>query len=241
MNFDVACYSEQGGRPVNEDAVFAAGTPGTLLTLVADGLGGMGHGDLASRDAAENLSRLSAHPVDEDMLCGAIQEENRRIWDMHTDGNQMMTTVAVLWADGTEAFAANVGDTRLYQFRNGQVAFQTIDHSVAQLSVFSGEITQAQLRGYAGRNHLLRALGAEEEVQVELNDLEIQPGDRFLLCSDGFWELILEEEMLSWGGEDTAAQWLERMKALAVSRCGAQGDNHSAIAIVVTEGTEDAN
>lgn len=122
-----------------------------------------------------------------------------------------------------------------------QVAFQTIDHSVAQLSVFSGEITQAQLRGYAGRNHLLRALGAEEEVQVELNDLEIQPGDRFLLCSDGFWELILEEEMLSWGGEDTAAQWLERMKALAVSRCGAQGDNHSAIAIVVTEGTEDAN
>ena len=168
-------------------------------------------------------------------------EENRRIWDMHTDGNQMMTTVAVLWADGTEAFAANVGDTRLYQFRNGQVAFQAIDHSVAQLSVFSGEITQAQLRGYAGRNHLLRALGAEEEVQVELNDLEIQPGDRFLLCSDGFWELILEEEMLSWGGEDTAAQWLERMKALAVSRCGAQGDNHSAIAIVVTEGTEDAN
>ena len=53
--------------------------------------------------------------------------------------------------------------------------------------------------------------------------------------------MILEEEMLSWGGEDTAAQWLERMKALAVSRCGAQGDNHSAIAIVVTEGTEDAN
>ena len=96
MNFDVACYSEQGGRPVNEDAVFAAGTPGTLLTLVADGLGGMGHGDLASSDAAEHLSRLSAHPVDEDMLCGAIQEENRRIWDMHTDGNQMMTTVAVL-------------------------------------------------------------------------------------------------------------------------------------------------
>ena len=64
MNFDVACYSEQGGRPVNEDAVFAAGTPGTLLTLVADGLGGMGHGDLASRDAAEHLSRLSTHPVD---------------------------------------------------------------------------------------------------------------------------------------------------------------------------------
>ena len=75
MNFDVACYSEQGGRPVNEDAVFAAGTPGTLLTLVADGLGGMGHGDLASSDAAEHLSRLSAHPVDEDMLCGAILEE----------------------------------------------------------------------------------------------------------------------------------------------------------------------
>lgn len=57
MNFDVACYSEQGGRPVNEDAVFAAGTLGTLLALVADGLGGMGHGDLASRNTSPAFLR----------------------------------------------------------------------------------------------------------------------------------------------------------------------------------------
>lgn len=236
MHFDSAFYSQPGGRPVNEDSVAAFRNGECLLALAADGLGGMGNGEVASMDAAEYLPRrLSGAAVNEDMLCDALQEENGRILDMHRGGSRMMTTVAVLWTDETQTLAATVGDTRLYQFRDGQIVFQSTDHSVAQLSVFSGEITQSQLRGYPGRNRLLRALGAEERVQVELNELNVRPGDRFLLCTDGFWELVVETEMLRWEKDDTAALWLRRLEALASSRCGPRGDNHSAIALIATE------
>lgn len=145
MNFDVAFYSERGGRTVNEDAVRVIGTPEKLLALVADGLGGMGNGEAASRDAVSYLSDLLRFPVDEDLLCDAVLEENRRIIHMHESGKQMMTTIAALWSDRKQTLAATIGDTRLYQFRKGQIVFQSTDHSVAQLAVFSGEITQAQL------------------------------------------------------------------------------------------------
>lgn len=241
MQFDSAFYSQPGGRPANEDSVTVLQYGKCLLGLVADGLGGMGNGDVASKDASVNLARmLSGQDIDEDLLCDAIQEENSRILDMHRDGKQMMTTIAVLWASPGQALAATVGDTRIYQFRSGNIAFQSTDHSVAQLSVFSGEITQAQLRGFPGRNRLLRALGADGQVQVDLNELDVQKGDRFLLCSDGFWELVLEEEMLNWDGADTASSWLRRLEALASARCGPRGDNHSAIAIIATEESENA-
>lgn len=77
-------------------------------------------------------------------------------------------------------------------------------------------------------------------MQVDLNELDIRNGDRFLLCSDGFWELVLEEEMLNWDGADTASSWLRRLEALASARCSPRGDNHSAIAIIATEGPENA-
>lgn len=236
MQFDSAFYSQPGGRRVNEDSVAAFRYDKCLLALAADGLGGMGNGEVASMDAAEYLPRrLSGAAVNEDLLCEVLQEENGRILDMHRDGSRMMTTVAVLWTDGTKTLAATVGDTRLYQFRDGQIVFQSTDHSVAQLAVFSGEITQSQLRGYPGRDRLLRALGAEERMQAELNELDIRPRDRFLLCTDGFWELVVEAEMLRWEKGDTAALWLRRLEALVSNRCGPRGDNHSAIAVIATE------
>ena len=235
MLFDVAFYSERGGRTVNEDAVTAAAAGGKVFAIAADGLGGMGNGEAASRDAAAYLPGLLQYPMDEDRLCDAIQEENRRILAMHTEGKQMMTTIAALWAEGSQALTATVGDTRIYQFRAGQIVFQSVDHSVAQLQVFSGKITQAQLRSCAEQNQLLRALGSEDAAQPELNELHIEPGDRFLLCTDGFWKLVVEEEMLHWGAADTAQLWLQRMQALSFSRCGPHGDNHSAIAIIAVE------
>lgn len=238
MRFDSAFYSQPGGRPTNEDSVAVLRYGECLLALAADGLGGMGNGDVASLDATTYLPRrLSGAAVNEDSLCDAIQEENGRILDMHRDGSRMMTTVAALWTDGAQTLTATVGDTRVYQFRSGQIVFQSVDHSVAQLSVFSGEITQAQLRGFPGRNRLLRALGAEERAQAELNELDIRPGDRFLLCTDGFWELVVEAEMLRWEKDDTAVLWLGRLEALASDRCGPRGDNHSAIAVIATEGS----
>ena len=239
MKYDSAFYSEKGGRDVNEDAASVTAKAHSLLAIVADGLGGMGDGKVASEDAVSCLSdRLLEKSMDEDLLCAEMMVENQRILNMHHNGKQMMTTVAVLWAEGDQALAATIGDTRIYQFRGEKIEFQSTDHSVAQLAVFSGAITREQLRNYPGRNRLLRALGAEEQVQVDLQELHLLPGDRLLICSDGFWKLIVEQEMLLWGGEETAEQWLNRMRMMASQRCGSCGDNHSAIAVIITEETE---
>lgn len=238
MYFETAAYTDRGARDKNEDAWYCAVTNGQLLALVADGLGGMGHGEIASRDAIAFLPDYLDHgEVDEDRLCDAIQTENTRIRQMQVGGLTMMTTIAALWADRCMAIAATVGDTRIYQFRNGQIRYQSIDHSVAQMAVFSGEITTGQIRQFPGRNRLLRALGVDDATQVDLQDLDILPGDRFLLCSDGFWELITEEEMqeMCLPG-DTAAQWLERMRSVASRRSGPRGDNHTAITVILREG-----
>ena len=121
MNYDTALYSERGGRIGNEDVVTIAGMPGKILALAADGLGGMGNGDMAANDTVTYLSALFNCKLEEDLLCSRIQEENKRILDMHRDGKQMMSTIAAFWSDGELTLAATMGDTRLYQFRSGQI------------------------------------------------------------------------------------------------------------------------
>lgn len=215
-------------------------TGGRLLALAADGLGGMGNGELASQDAVKFLAEaLRGESVDEDTLCDAIAQANGRVCEMQTDGRRMMTTIAALWMDDTAAIAATVGDTRIYQFRDGAIHFQSIDHSAAQMAVFSGEITAEEIRGFPGRSRLLRALGADSRVAVDSCQLDVQPGDRFLLCSDGFWELITEEEMLrACPGTSTAEQWLRAMRQVVAGRYTGRSDNNSAAAIVLEGGAD---
>ena len=235
MYADTVFYTDCGGRPKNEDAVAAVRGAGSLIVLVADGLGGMGGGELASQDAAGYLQcRLARQPVSEDALCDAIVQENERICAMHSRGGSMMTTVAVLWTDGVHTAAATVGDTRIYQFRGGRIIFQSVDHSVAQMAVFSGEISPEQIRQYPARNRLIRALGAAGQVLVDACTPEVLPGDRFLLCSDGFWELITEEEMCAaCTPADTAEQWLQAMRRIVAARITDRSDNHTAAAVIL--------
>lgn len=239
MKMDTAFYSDCGGRKKNEDSVLLEKNGGRLLALAADGLGGMGHGELASQDAVKFLAEaLRGELVNEDALCDAIAQANGRICEMQTDGMRMMTTIAALWVDESAAIAATVGDTRIYQFREGRLHFQSIDHSAAQMAVFSGEITAEEIRGFPGRSRLLRALGADGRVAVDSCQLDIQPGDRFLLCSDGFWELITEEEMLRACAGSTAEQWLRAMRQILAGRYTGGSDNNSAAAIVLEGGAD---
>ena len=106
------------------------------------------------------------------------------------------------------------------------------------MAVFSGEITAEEIRGFPGRSRLLRALGADGRVAVDSCQLDIQPGDRFLLCSDGFWELITEEEMLRACTGSTAEQWLRAMRQILTGRYTGGSDNNSAAAIVLEGGAD---
>ena len=121
----------------------------------------------------------------------------------------------------------------MYCFRKGEIIFQSVDHSLSQLAVISGDITADEIRGHIDRNKLIRVLGVKENVNPDLNVLEAKSGDAFLLCSDGFWENIEEKEMEELLKKSrTVDEWLQGMAA-AVRKNGAgtNMDNNSAIAV----------
>lgn len=240
---DIASYTDIGGRTRNEDTVRSAARGKDALCLVlADGLGGHGGGELASAAAAESICQGWDGTSDAERLKALVREANRRVLDIQTPQCAMKTTVTVLTLAGKRAVWAHAGDSRLYYFHNGMLDFQTRDHSAAQLGVLLGDITLEQIRFHEDRNRVLRALGQDDELTVETGARELDGGTHaFLLCSDGFWEYVLEPEMeedltKSAGPED----WLERMRWRLKKRIPADNDNNTAAAVWVDERQEEA-
>jgi serine/threonine protein phosphatase PrpC len=142
----------------------------------------------------------------------------------------------VLWRQGGQVLWGHSGDSRLYQFRDGRVLFQTKDHSVPQMLVGSGEITFDEIRTHEDRNRLLRALGTPGPVKATLvkEAREACPGDTFLLCSDGFWEPVLEADMeAALATHPEPAAWLAALEGPLRRRLADDDDNYSALAVTV--------
>lgn len=229
-----ASYSDIGGRPRNEDTVRLV-TIGEdrLCAVLADGLGGHGGGEKASAAAAEVICggwKGTASPA---TLIDLVQAAHRQIQSMQTPVCAMKTTIVVLSLEPGRADWAYAGDSRLYHFWNGKRVFQTRDHSASQIAVMLGDITVDQIRFHEDRSRVLRALGQEGALNVDAQEENLSPGRHaFLLCSDGFWEYVLEREM----EEDlalsrTPQEWLDRMRARLVKRIPADNDNNTAAAV----------
>lgn len=234
----IASYSETGGRHHNEDAVRRAlRGEDRLCLVVADGLGGHGGGEQASAAAAEVICQGWGGDADPRQLEGLIREGHRRVLSLQTRQCAMKTTVTALVLEPGRAVLAHVGDSRIYYFRGGGLAFQTRDHSAAQIGVMLGEITPDQIRFHEDRSRVLRALGQDGELKVDLHEEALTPGKHaFLLCSDGFWEYVLEQEMV----DDLAVsgspeEWLDKMRARLDARAPEDNDNNSAAAVWVEE------
>ena len=234
MKISASYYSAIGARDKNEDAVLLLESGEGGLGIVADGLGGHSGGKIASRQAVKIISsEISQEQISVVMLRDAINAANMKILEDERC-SVMKTTIAVLWFDDKNALAATVGDTRIYQFRNNQIIFQSKDHSVTQLAVFAGELAQDGIRGNKNRNQLIRALGARDEVKADIVSLKIKQGDAFLVCSDGFWDKVWEKEMLEDLGENPiAGEWLQKMRNRVEGRTDDRSDNHTAIAIIM--------
>ncbi len=234
MEIRTAQYSHIGARDTNEDSCRILTGDGTLLALVADGLGGMDAGEIASCQAVETIAGALQNTVpEEDALYDAVQMAGRAVYE-NPESSNMRTTVAVLWLREDRAFAANVGDTRIYQFREGRICYQSTDHSMAQMAVLLGKLSPEEIRSSPERNRLVRTLGGWELPKVDVEELEVQPGDRFLLCSDGFWEPVQEQDMLqSLRTAPTPEAWLEDLRGRVLRARNPRQDNHTAIAIMV--------
>jgi protein phosphatase len=175
-------------RSVNQDLAVETGT----LFAVADGMGGHAGGEVAARLAVDTLHvAFGAKPTGAG-LSEAVSEANRVVFEHSLDNPDLrgmgttMTAAALVNEDGTDVIAlVNVGDSRSYRFHDGQLSQITVDHSLAEEMVRSGEISEAEAAVHPHRHILTRALGVSDDVVVDLWRIQPSRGDRFLLCSDG--------------------------------------------------------
>ena len=149
---------------------------------------------------------------------------------------QMRTTAVIAISDFRSIIWGHIGDSRLYYFRTGRIDSQTRDHSVPQALCNAGEIKPADIRFHEDRNRLLRALGANERCEPSIGKAprSLEASDALLLCSDGFWEYVIESEMEDdRRAADNPKEWLRRMETRLVQRARGEHDNYSAVAVFV--------
>lgn len=241
LTVELAMICERGGRAVNEDAGGYWNADGVCCAILADGAGGHGGGDVASKLVVESVLReFSVAPsVDISTIERLVQSADRFLLEQQAsalDLAQMRTTVAVLVVSLSEerAVFGHLGDTRLYHFRAGALLSRTKDHSAVERMVEAGYLDERQARSHPNRNVLHASLGEQlaEPTALSTNAASVTAGDVFLLCSDGLWELVEDEEIgcllrLS----STPQEWLEALKSQVI-RCAQSGfDNYSAIVV----------
>ena len=184
-------------RPADESQLKKRGT----LLIVADGMGGHSAGEVASGMAVELIPELYFDSKGEPprALKEAVEEANRRIYAASLEDESkrgMGTTCTTLCLLDGQAFAAHVGDSRLYMLRGGKVYQLTEDHSAVMEMVKLGLITKEEARHHDDKNVILRALGTSPEVEVStLEPFSVRAGDQYLLCSDGLYDLVPDEEI----------------------------------------------
>lgn len=236
MRISTAYLSEQGGREKNEDTVCIRRKDNKLCVFVGDGLGGYDNGKFASETAAQTIIKYSEQQdfLDETRMQEAAMLANEKIKEQQAVRNSnMKTTIVVLGIDDLKARWMHVGDSRLYHFKNGKIVGQTMDHSVSQMAVLMGEITQEQIRFHEDRNRVLRALGSDNS-KPDISKLTIIDGDKeaFLLCTDGFWEYVFEEEMEEeLRKAKSPEKWLKKMRGILEKRVPRGNDNYTAVAV----------
>lgn len=238
MQFQTACISDKGGRLVNQDFSGFSHAKDRGCWVLADGLGGYHAGEFAAKIAVETVLQRYHQHSQQTWIQEAINKTQAILHEQQNESTtmkSMRTTIVILTCRQNDAYWAHVGDSRLYHFREGQSHFQTKDHSVCQALVNAGEITLNQVRNHEDRNRLYRVLGSDGDVKATLQTegMPIQQGDAFLLCSDGFWEYILEEEMMNARKQtSSAAEWLQKMETILKNRVTNNHDNYTALAVI---------
>lgn len=196
---DTGCVreaNEDGGRhvtPNDEETLRSKGT----LTIVADGMGGHASGEVASQMAIDLITEVyygEKRRPGPDALRLAIEQANSAIYHMSTADPRlagMGTTVIALIVQDNTAFSAHVGDSRLYRLRAGRLEMLTLDHSQVMEMVQNGVLTMEQARYHEDKNVILKAVGTQPTVEVEVSEVfPVQLDDVFLLCSDGLSDML---------------------------------------------------
>jgi len=240
IRIEATSFSHEGGRDYNEDALGDCEAGGTLrLFVLADGLGGHGGGDVASRIAVQAVqaSFLQLPVFSPDTLRHCIRQADREVAVQRGRASEvahMASTVALLLINSERGHAlfGNLGDSRGYVFRGSQARVHTRDHSLVQRFVDAGLYPAERLRQHPRRNMLYASLGANDDAAdpyVSTEPIDLQPGDGLMLCSDGVWELLEDARLgeLHAASADAGA-WREMLVGAIRASMPPDHDNYSA-------------
>ena len=231
-------------RTINQDALLLE--PGLGLYAVLDGMGGHSAGEVASRLARDEIrdfvhrhrTTLTRHRLLEAAIRAASAEVFNR-GQQHLDHHGMGTTVvACLVVNGHRATIAHVGDSRAYLWRDGELQPLTRDHTAVQELVERGLLSAASAERHPYKNMLTRYLGAKtaiQGIQVDCVDLELQPGDRLLLCSDGLYGYAAAPAIQRLLGSGKTPEHVVR-SLIELALHGGGGDNVSVLVIEALPG-----
>jgi serine/threonine protein phosphatase PrpC len=236
MKLNVGSRTDLGKlRERNEDSLLVK----DRLFAVADGMGGHRGGDVASSMAIEALDGL-ALPDDAplEVLVEEIKAANRSVLargEAHRNLRGMGTTVTAFLTDGDKAYVAHVGDSRAYLLRDGAFQHLTEDHTLVQRMVRDGRITAEQADHHPQRSILTRALGVDEDLTVDDLTLDIHPGDRILLCTDGLTGMVDEDRIQEILESEPDPQRASDQLVEEANRAGGE-DNITVVVIDVMDG-----
>ena len=179
---------------------------GSAWAIVCDGMGGANGGNVASSTAVEEIAlrltanyaaSLSANEL-RDMVGKSIEAANIKVYieaqeDLSLRG--MGTTVVVVIVRGNTAYIAHAGDSRVYLYAKGDLRQKTVDHSVVQVMVDRGELTEQEARFHPRRNLITRALGVKPRLEIDHCECQVENGDILLLCTDGLSNYVEDMDM----------------------------------------------
>lgn len=229
-------------RSQNQDYYGAyEGKYGSLI-IVADGMGGHEGGEAASRLTVEGVrdhfAGLPAEFTPRVELAQSLHEANRRITAMAAETSELLdmgSTAVVLLLRDEQAYAAHIGDSRIYLVRKQQIYQLTKDHSLVQQMIDANMISAADARSHPQKNIITRALGANKKGEPEVSQaISIFQGDTFLLCTDGLLDYVIEAEMIRITSEHPPQKAAELLVEMAKQRGGA--DNITVQVVRVVKG-----
>jgi protein phosphatase len=221
-------------RDVNEDACLDL--PDAGVWAVADGMGGHEEGALASRLIVESLAQVGRHT----RLSRLVDDVEDRLRDVHAqlvkiadEKTVIGSTVAALIVMQQYSVCLWVGDSRIYRFRENKLEQLTQDHSYVEELVEQGRLTKEEAENHLEANVLTRAVGAGDELYLDAKLVDVQPSDLYLICSDGLYRELCEQEIEEQMQYPDCRQICDRLLKLVLDR-GAQ-DNVTVVLIAIEE------
>ena len=247
MQLEFFQLTNVGDRGANQDAMAHIVENDFALFVVADGLGGHQAGEKASQFFCQGMlscaktysKKIAENPVDvfSAWIKDAINEMKVLFADDHI-ADQAHTTCAILYLDDQRTMVAHCGDSRVYRLNPNEILWRTRDHSVPEDLLNVGLITEEELAHHPEQNHLTRSINVNKAHPIDIKLFPaIEEDETFVLCSDGFWGHVKQDELLQLAAFESNIDRLSRLAMLSVYRANGNSDNVTVMSIRCRNGS----